>query len=149
MNITTRGSVSNSLFDVTDWFPTILDFAGCDAKGKKPLDGVSQKEFLWNGGRSEAPRTEILQGLDDLRSISDSFVEFKKYEVLKNRTFKPRMHAALRWNQWKLITGPTATKYTDSQLRQLAEVKLKSNYNFKYFLLDHLKESKGRLVKSS
>lgn len=125
MDKTSHGTVSNSLFDVTDWFPTILDFAGCDAKGKKPLDGVSQKNFLWNGGQSEAPRTEILQGMDKLRSIPENFVDPKVYEVLKNRTFKTRMHGVIRWNQWKLITGPFATKYK----RIKAEDELKRNDN--------------------
>lgn len=111
LNIANHGSVSNSLFDVTDWFPTILDFADCGAKGEKPLDGFSQKDFLWNGQNSESPRDEILQGMDRFNNVSSDQIGRNEYNVLDGRDFTERIHAALRWNQWKLITGPRATEY--------------------------------------
>ena len=140
LNIANHGSVSNSLFDVTDWFPTILDFADCGAKGEKPLDGFSQKDFLWNGQNSESPRDEILQGMDRFNNVSSDQIGRNEYNVLDGRDFTERIHAALRWNQWKLITGPRATEYQKGTfwkgLRELNVVNMQAIHCGSYLLHD-------------
>lgn len=99
------GSTSYHMMHVTDWFPTIMHLAGCQTLdfGGKPLDGVSQIRSIWAGGE-EMSRTEILHGMDPLAEMK-YYEDPRKYQILKDRNFKINYQSALRWNQWKLITG--------------------------------------------
>ena len=99
------GTTSYHLMHVTDWFPTIMHLAGCQTLnfGGKPLDGVSQVKTLWAGG-DESARSEILHAMDPLSDLK-YHKDPRTFQVLKDRNFKVSYQSALRWNQWKLITG--------------------------------------------
>ena len=105
--VTRMGQVSHSLFHVSDWFPTLIQLAGCKTSdyGGKPLDGVSQVRQLWMGSNgNDHARDEILHGLDPLNKVKNT-VDPRQFPIIKNRTFSVDVEGALRWKQWKLITG--------------------------------------------
>eukprot|EP00035_Acanthoeca_spectabilis_P016511 m.338095 g.338095 ORF g.338095 m.338095 type:complete len:554 (+) comp16533_c6_seq7:3379-5040(+) len=57
-----KGTVSNVLFHVTDWLPTIVALAGGSTAKNLALDGHDQ----WGAitGKAEPPRTEMLYGIN-------------------------------------------------------------------------------------
>jgi arylsulfatase A-like enzyme len=57
-----KGTISNSLFHVTDWLPTIVAMAGGNTARNLPLDGHNQWPTLM--GKSVDARTEMLYGLN-------------------------------------------------------------------------------------
>ena len=59
-----HGTVSNKLFHVTDWLPTIVALAGGNTTRNFALDGHDMMPALMNTGADE--RTEILYGLNPL-----------------------------------------------------------------------------------
>merc|ERR1711915_608813 len=44
--------ISDGLFHITDWDPTLAKIAGIDDKKIPHLDGVDQRKLLFNGGPS-------------------------------------------------------------------------------------------------
>merc|ERR1719481_783216 len=44
--------ISDGLFHITDWYPTLAKIAGIDDKKILHLDGVDQRQLLFNGGPS-------------------------------------------------------------------------------------------------
>ncbi|TSL04224.1 Arylsulfatase B [Bagarius yarrelli] len=117
------GTVSRELIHVSDWLPTIVGVAGGSTNGTKPLDGFNVWDTISKGEAS--PRQELLHNIDPLY-IDDSPCPGKasgsEHELLdslmKNSLrrnsmtgsvsvppFNVSMHAAIRYKNWKLLTG--------------------------------------------
>ncbi|KAJ8305135.1 hypothetical protein KUTeg_017314 [Tegillarca granosa] len=90
-----KGSKSNALIHVTDWFPTLVSLAGGNLNGTKPLDGFDQWKAISQGADSQ--REVILHNIDPLYRRSGNPVY--------TNTFDTSVRAAIRWGDWKLITG--------------------------------------------
>lgn len=109
------GSVQTNMAHVTDWLPTLLEFGGCRGLdyGGKPLDGISLASAIFDQSESESyhPREEILHFMNPL-GISDRTDPREsewKNGPLKGKCFTPTTRAALRWKQWKLLTGSSTS----------------------------------------
>ncbi|XP_041665985.1 arylsulfatase B [Cheilinus undulatus] len=102
------GSVNQELIHISDWLPTLVNVAGGRISGTKPLDGFN----VWNAiSKGEAsPRQELLHNIDPLYvdiapcpgrqrlcpSVQQSW---------SNVGFNFSIHAAIRYMNWKLLTG--------------------------------------------
>ncbi|KAL3871152.1 hypothetical protein ACJMK2_039169 [Sinanodonta woodiana] len=95
LNDTVKGTVSRDLMHVTDWFPTLVSLAGGSLNGTLPLDGIDQWETI-NGAKISL-RKEILHNIDPLFKRSG--------KPIYNGTFDTSVRAALRAEDWKIITG--------------------------------------------
>lgn len=90
-----RQVVSNDLMHVSDWYPTLVNLAGGSLNDTLPLDGVDQWKMLSEG--SASARDTILHNIDPVTAPIG--------ERVYKDTFDTRVRAALRWKQWKVITG--------------------------------------------
>ncbi|ELU01579.1 hypothetical protein CAPTEDRAFT_176799 [Capitella teleta] len=88
------GGKSKGLMHVSDWLPTLVHVAGGNTTGMK-LDGYNVWDMLTKG--TESPRKEILHNIDPLME--------PKGHARPNSTFDTRVRAAIRYGDWKLITG--------------------------------------------
>ncbi|XP_060585574.1 arylsulfatase J-like [Ruditapes philippinarum] len=86
------GAISTELIHVTDLFPTLVNLAKGDID--ITLDGYDQWDTIIK--RTPNKRSEILINIDPL-SITG--------KRLFNNSFDTRIKAAIRMNDWKLITG--------------------------------------------
>ncbi|XP_072036042.1 arylsulfatase B-like isoform X2 [Amphiura filiformis] len=95
-----RGTVNKEMIHVSDWFPTLVTgVAGMDLTGTK-LDGFN----VWDAIASKdtlSPRKEILHDIDPFygRTI------FTNESGIPCTDYNTSMHAAIRYGDWKLITG--------------------------------------------
>ncbi|XP_063419817.1 arylsulfatase J-like [Mytilus trossulus] len=96
-----KGTVSRELMHVTDWFPTLVNQAQGNFEGVKPLDGFD----VWNAisGREKSPREIILHGIDPLAR--------RFGRPLFNSSFDTTKHAAIRYKDYKLLTGKPGYKH--------------------------------------
>ncbi|GFO17744.1 arylsulfatase b [Plakobranchus ocellatus] len=90
-----KGAVSKDLMHVSDWFPTLVNLAGGNLNGTKPLDGVDQWDAINEG--TPGKRQILLHNIDPLQSRRGR----PKYK----NTFDTSIRAALRAGDLKLITG--------------------------------------------
>ncbi|XP_039257854.2 arylsulfatase B-like [Styela clava] len=98
------GRVSRGLFHVSDWFPTLLNIAGGNTNGTKPLDGVN----VWNAiadPDSSSPRTEILHNIEPMFKRPYGLNPKLKPFPNKHGIDTVKGHTALRIGKWKLHTG--------------------------------------------
>ena len=78
--------------------PTFLEAAGCKTKFKNKIDGVSHWQSL--NGQSPAVRQEILHNIDPTKHDTNTN-DTRKWKS----DWDIQVQAAIRWNEWKLITG--------------------------------------------
>ncbi|VDI77557.1 Hypothetical predicted protein [Mytilus galloprovincialis] len=90
-----KGAISKELIHISDWFPILINLANGSLKRTNPLDGVDQWRTISYGEQSQ--RKTILHNIDPLFSHA---VKRKS-----NNKFDTRKRAALRHNEWKIITG--------------------------------------------
>ncbi|CAH1266662.1 ARSB [Branchiostoma lanceolatum] len=94
-----KGTTSDALIHISDWFPTIVRLAGGSNIGTKPLDGYDVWDTISEGKAS--PRTEILHNINPLiRQVNSNSVMFQDHNI-----FDTSIRAAIRSGDWKLITG--------------------------------------------
>jgi len=131
MPSTSRGKIYNNLMDITDWFPTILEMGQCEVEPKNPLDGVSQYENIWTNNTLAPPREEILHELNPLAFTSGLtyLIDPRSFSVLNGRQFSPKMSSAIRYENWKLITGRQAVQATTNKT-QLMELSFPSLWEY-------------------
>lgn len=84
----------HDLMHVTDWYPTMLRLAGGNTTGLN-LDGYDMWDTLSKG--VPGPRHELLHNIDPVFG--------RRGERLPNSSFDNTIRAAIRVDNWKLLTG--------------------------------------------
>ncbi|XP_062867297.1 arylsulfatase B [Trichomycterus rosablanca] len=118
------GTVSRELIHISDWLPTLVALAGGSTNGTKPLDGFNVWSTISTGKSS--PRVELLHNIDplyidvapcpgdsteDQQEMLDSLRQNSlrrnslKFSSVPVPHFNVSMHAAIRYKNWKLLTG--------------------------------------------
>lgn len=75
-----RGRITNQLFHVVDWLPTLLEAAGGKAETWGNISGISQWETLQSGS-NVGPRTELVINID-ARGNQSAMIYEDEYGVL-------------------------------------------------------------------
>ncbi|KAK0140889.1 Arylsulfatase B [Merluccius polli] len=107
------GTVSRDLVHVSDWLPTLVGLARGTHSGTKPLDGFDMWKTISYGKAS--PRVELLHNIDPIfvdmgacpgrdegSSLTQRVSDDQRWSALG---FNVSIHAAIRFNNWKLLTG--------------------------------------------
>ncbi|XP_051794540.1 arylsulfatase B [Acanthochromis polyacanthus] len=106
------GTVNHELIHISDWLPTLVGLAGGSTKGTKPLDGFNVWNTISKG--SASPRLELLHNIDPLyndvapcpgRQRQLTLAEALGGDSWVNSGFNVSFHAAIRFSNWKLLTG--------------------------------------------
>ncbi|TRY65205.1 hypothetical protein DNTS_009427 [Danionella cerebrum] len=111
------GAVNQELMHISDWLPTIVGLAGASTNGTKPLDGFDMWDTISRGTAS--PRVELLHNIDPLfmdtspcpggdapeELVQESLRSVGHQVDLRASEFNTSVHAALRFRNWKLLTG--------------------------------------------
>ncbi|XP_022097134.1 arylsulfatase B-like [Acanthaster planci] len=107
-----QGTINTQLIHVSDWLPTLVrSVAGGHTNNIKPLDGYDVWKTISKGDVS--PRKEILHNIDPMFNLTvltdedNAFLASLPGEV----KFDPRVRAAIRVGDWKLLTGTSGTDY--------------------------------------
>lgn len=96
-----RGNVENSLFHITDWYPTFVRLAG-GSVANLDLDGFDMWDTIRDGVRGQ--RTELLHNIDQLTGPTGRRL------FVDEDTFDNRYRAAIRSGRWKLLTGDPGSR---------------------------------------
>lgn len=106
------GTVSRELIHISDWLPTLVSLAGGRTNGTKPLDGFNVWNTISKGQAS--PRLELLHNIDPLyrdlapcpgRDGELTLAPADSGNYGAHSGFNVSVHAAIRWSNWKLLTG--------------------------------------------
>lgn len=104
------GTVSHELMHISDWLPTLVGLAGGSTNGTKPLDGFNMWNTVSKGLTS--PRLELLHNIDPLytdmgpcKELNSTLAQGGSASALSNHSFNVSIHAAIRFSNWKLLTG--------------------------------------------
>lgn len=106
------GTVSRELIHISDWLPTLVGLAGGSTNSTKPLDGFNVWNTISKGHAS--PRLELLHNIDPLYNDIAPCPGIEKKLTLApvdsgdswaKSGFNVSIHAAIRFSQWKLLTG--------------------------------------------
>ena len=94
-----RGTESQTLSHVSDWYPTLIAMAGGDANEGRPASQPLDSHDVWTAlvQSAPSPRTELLYALDPV--VPEAIQQFCAPES-QNILF-----AALRIGDWKLVEG--------------------------------------------
>jgi arylsulfatase B len=68
MHLSTSGRISNQIFHISDWLPTLLSAARGYPYDYRNIDGLD----IWNALKKdiESPRKVILHNIDNIKKIS-------------------------------------------------------------------------------
>uniref|UniRef100_A0A3P9M9B4 Arylsulfatase B n=1 Tax=Oryzias latipes TaxID=8090 RepID=A0A3P9M9B4_ORYLA len=106
------GTVNNELMHISDWLPTLVRLAGGSTSGTKPLDGFNMWNTISKGFAS--PRLELLHNIDTLYEDTSpcpgkqqqlTLAQGFRGETWARSSFNVSIHAAIRYLNWKLLTG--------------------------------------------
>lgn len=108
------GTVSRELVHVSDWLPTLVGLAGGTLNGTKRLDGYNVWKSISQGLPS--PRMELLHNIDPLfedigpcpdreMAVSSTRPQVSSDHRWSGLGFNISVHAAIRFGEWKLLTG--------------------------------------------
>ncbi|XP_062376334.1 arylsulfatase I [Sardina pilchardus] len=100
-----REAVSRALIHVSDWYPTLLGLARAPGAKDRRLDGHD----VW-GAISEGlpcPRNEILFNIDPVSRRAGESAQQRALRLQRGfGVWDTGVRAALRYGDWKLLTGP-------------------------------------------
>lgn len=108
------GTVSRELIHISDWLPTLVALAGGRTNSTKPLDGFNVWNTISKGLAS--PRLELLHNIDPLykdlapctgpgRESKFTLAHTASGNFWADSGFNVSVHAAIRSENWKLLTG--------------------------------------------
>ena len=102
--------VSHSLLHISDWNPTLCEFAGgCPMESALPLDGLSAWGALTQGTSDVSNRTEIYHDIC-LAWMGGSCLEHLNQQG--GPYVSGAMYASLMRGDWKIIIGQNKNNYT-------------------------------------